>query len=460
MKPFRVLVVDDEEGVRMSCTETLESLPGVHVQAEATASRAAVRLKSEPFNLVLTDIRMQGMDGVKLLRLAKRHDPALQVIMITGYPSMDSVVETMREGASDYLVKPFSAEELQSRVRRVQVEENLKEENRFLARHLEGNRSWDGSPLSSPFNRDLGPLISKIAKIDADVLITGESGTGKELAARALHAKSRRSEGRFVPVNCAAVPDHLLESEFFGYEKGAFTGAESAGLGLFEYAEGGTLFLDEICELAPSLQGKLLRVLQERSFRRVGGKVEIKANVRILAATNRDIEEEVRSKRFREDLYHRINALRVAMAPLRERREDIPLLAADILMKLAAEHGKRTKAVESRAMEILKGHSWPGNIRELQNVLRRALLMGTSPRIRVEDLPEGLLRSSEGAKGTRQPLGSLKLYLRGQETAYLRNLLNRHGGDLAAACDEAHLSKSSFYRLLKRNALDPEDFKK
>ncbi len=321
----RILLVDDEEGVLGVCVAALRSLPDVEIVAESSSRRASERLAAESFDLLVSDIRMPEMSGLELLRTARERDPDLAAIILTGFPSIESAVESMKLGAVDYLAKPFTIQQLQSVVRSQLEGKRLREENRLLRRQMERAYCCGEILGESTAMRRLCEKIQRTCETDFDVLIVGETGTGKELVARAIHKRSKRRQGPFVPVNCGAIPEELMEREFFGHERGAFTGANSRGLGLLEYAHGGTFFLDELNQLPLRLQGKLLRVLQERKLRRVGGTQEIDFEVRIVAASSVSLEEEVRQSRFRADLYHRINVARIEVPPLRERARGLPV---------------------------------------------------------------------------------------------------------------------------------------
>ncbi len=461
MARIRVLVVDDEEGMLEVCEDTLRKLDDAEISVESQSSRAAERLASESFDLLVTDIKMPGLSGVELLRLARERNPDLPVLMITAFPTVETAVQSMRLGAFDYIIKPFIPDDLLATVSRLLENKRLREENRLLVRRLERPYRFDDILGESPAMRAVFDVIDRIAETDVDVLITGETGTGKEIVARSLHKRSRRKGGRFVPVDCGAIPENLLESEFFGHERGAFTGAHEKSLGLLEFAEGGTFFLDEVTELPLLLQSKLLRALQERRIRRVGGKEEIDVDVRILAATTRNLEVEVREKRFREDLFYRINVIRVELPPLRERGDDIGLLASHFVDQYAREFGKPIEGMEAEAMEVLACYSWPGNVRELQNALRRAITLTGHTRVTVDDLPDEVVIEAEKRSGAGQT-GYLQLKARrldAFEKEYLTNLLVEYGGDVTPAAAAAQLPRGTFYRLMKRHGLRAERFR-
>jgi DNA-binding NtrC family response regulator len=461
----RVLVVDDEKGMLEVCGDTLDLLPDVEVVLEQRSARAAALLAQEPFDLLITDIRMPGMDGVDLLRVAREHDPTLPALILTAYPTVETAVEAMKLGAADYLGKPFRPEELQKLAKRLLDERRLRDENRLLSRQVERAHLFDEIVGRSAAMQKVFELIQRVAATDADVLILGETGTGKELVARSLHGRSQRKGQRFVPVDCGAIPDNLLESELFGHERGAFTGADSRSLGLLEYATRGTFFLDEVAELPPRLQSKLLRVLQERRVRRVGGKDEVEVDVRVIAATSRDLDEEMREHRFREDLYYRINVARIELPPLRQRSEDIPLLVAHFFGRYAEQMGKPGIQLDSESLEILCRYSWPGNVRELSNVLRRALTMARGDSIVADDLPDPVVAqagapASVSSKGTRGSFFDQRTdRIEAFEREYLTGLLLRTKGDVNQAAADAQLPRGTLYRLLKKYSLAPADFR-
>lgn len=460
MAHARILVVDDEPRMLEVCYDTLSSLADVHVEVEKHSPTAAERLTSENWDLLIADIRMPEMDGVELVRHAARQDPGLMILMLTAYPSVDTAVETMKLGASDYMTKPIKPDELRKNVHRLLEEKRLREENRLLRRQV--NRDYRmGEMLGrSRAIRDVFDTITRVAPTDIDVVITGETGTGKELVARNIHRQSQRSEEKFVPVDCGAIPEELLESELFGHERGAFTGASERSIGLLEFADKGTFFLDEIGQLPLKLQVKLLRVLQEQKIRRVGGNHEIPIDVRIIAATSLDIDRELEQGRFRSDVYYRINEARIDVPPLRERVEDIPMLTSHFVQRHAEKMGQEGVDMDNDALEVLKNYSWPGNVRQLENVVKRTLAMARGERITVDDLPEEIVTSSGLSEG--QNMGFFQLRDRQNarfEQQYLSDLLEKTGGDVSQAAEKAQVPRGTFYRLLKKNDLDPDAFR-
>ena len=389
----KILIVDDEAIQRDIVQDILEDR-GYDVVALGSGVEALEYIKQKPVDVILTDLRMPGMDGVELLQHIKEFDPEIVVVVITAYGSLESAVDAVKKGAYDYLAKPLGKEQLTLVVERALSRKKLTDENRSLRQELQERYDFHNIIGRSPKMQEVFRMIEKIAPSESTVIIYGESGTGKELVARALHYHSKRKDQRFLAVNCAAIPDTLLESEMFGYEKGAFTGAQSQKKGLFEEADNGTLFLDEIGDLDITLQAKLLRVLQEGEFQRVGGTQTLKANVRLLAATNKDLEEEVKEGRFRQDLYYRLNVVPIFLPPLRARKEDISYLAQHFLKKYNAKHDKAIKTIASDVTKRLMDYRWEGNVRELESVIERSVILADHDRIDIDTLPEKLQQTA------------------------------------------------------------------
>jgi DNA-binding NtrC family response regulator len=462
MGKTRVLVVDDEVGMLEVCAETLSRLSGVAVQVERDGRRAAERVASESYDLLIQDIRMPGADGMELLRLARQHDPDLAVLMMTAYPTVETAVQSMKLGAADYIAKPFTPEDLLAAAQRLLEGCRLRQENLLLSRQIDRPYVFDEIIGASPAMRAIFDAIERVAATNTDVLILGETGTGKELVARSIHGRSARAGQRFVPVDCGAIPEDLLESELFGHERGAFTGATSRSLGLLEFADKGTFFLDEVGELPVRLQAKLLRALQERRIRRVGGNDEIQVDVRVIAATSRNLESEIAAQRFRDDLYYRLNVARIELPPLRRRNGDIPLMVEHFVQRYAREMGKDAVTIDDQAMEVLTNYAWPGNVRELQNILQRTLLMARDTQVGAEDLPDEIVVKSDmhAQEGAAQGFFALREHrLATFELEYLTHLLRSHLGDVAMAAREANLPRGTLYRLIKKHELNPADFR-
>ena len=470
MAKGRILVVDDDEAILEICAVTLSVLPDTEIVIENDSRQASERLATDSFDLLITDIRMPEMDGMELLRIARQLDRNLQILILTGFPTIETAVESMKLGAADYLTKPFFPDDLLATVRRLLQARRLREENRILQRQIERAYTFDEIVGKSPGMQVVFDTIRRAAASDVDVLILGETGTGKELVARSIHKRSARHKARFMPIDCGAIPENLAESEFFGHERGAFTGAHERRLGLLEVADGGTVFLDEIIGMPLSLQAKFLRVLQERRFRRVGGKDEIAVNIRVVAAASRDLAGEVRAQRFREDLYYRLNVGFIAIPPLRERLEDIPLLVSYFVDRYRQEMGKPAMDLKPEVIEVLMAYSWPGNIRQLQNVLKRALMMSYGPILSLQDLPDDIVTHA-GASPVAEHAGASPVaeragffHLREQRLAvfereYLTHLLQSYQGDVSQAAREACIPRGTLYRLLKKYGLVADEFR-
>jgi len=460
MRRFRILVTDDEPGMLEVCEDTLSTVADVDISVEADPYRALARLREEAFDLLITDIQMPGMSGVELLEQGQAIDPDLVAVMITAYPSVDSAVAAMRHGAVDYVTKPFHPDELRHAVQRLLEFRRLRAENELLRRQVSRIGDDEGLIADSAAMHEVLARVARVAEADVDVLVTGETGTGKELVARMIHQESRRAEGRFVAVNCGAIPKDLLESECFGYERGAFTGADRRGIGLLEYAHGGTIFLDEIGELPLAMQTKLLRVLQERKIRRVGGREEIPVDVRVLAATSRDLQAAVRAGQFRDDLWYRINVVTIALPPLRARREDIPLLAEAFFRRYRVDSARRIESLDPAVIAALEAHDWPGNVRELQNAIRHCLAFASGPSVQLQDLPGDLVETRAAGATAEQPFRVAKQAVVDRfERRYLEDVLRKHGGNVRAAAKNAGVPRGSFYRLLEKHAIDPDVYR-
>jgi two-component system, NtrC family, response regulator HydG len=389
-EPATLLVADDDPGLRESLERTL-TREGYRVVLASDGRAALERVKAGGIDLIVTDLRMPGLTGLELLRAAKAIMPDVDVILLTAFGTVEEAVKAMKDGAYDFLTKPFRREQLIKLIDKALERRELIEQNRALKKQLEDIRAKGQMIGASPSFRRMMTLIEQIADSSATALIQGESGTGKELVARTIHERSARRNGPFVAVNCAALPETLLESELFGYEKGAFTGAAARKEGRFELANAGTLFLDEVGDLSLVTQPKILRVLQEGEFERLGGTRSLQVDVRIVAATNQDVAEMVKEKRFREDLYYRLNVITIRVPPLRERHEDIRVLAQHFLRVYAAKNGRKLDGFSAEAVERLESYAWPGNVRELENLVERSVVLARKDRIDAEDLPEEVM---------------------------------------------------------------------
>ncbi len=421
---MKVLVIDDEAGVRRTLSMILED-EGYQVIAASDGREGLERaLKEEP-DLILCDIRMPRMDGLEFLEEYKKKNGQALVITITAYGSNELAVEAMKKGAYDYLPKPFTTAEVVLTLRKAEEREKLRREVTRLRERVKADQRYPEIVAKSAGMREAVELSTKVAQHPSTVLITGESGTGKELIARLIHTASRRSDSAFVPINCGAIPENLLESELFGHVKGAFTGAHADRAGLFEEADGGTLFLDEIGELPSQLQVKLLRALQEGEIRRVGDSASRKVDVRLVCATARDLEQEVREGTFRSDLYYRINVVRIHLPPLRQRTEDIPPLTRHFIERFAKQLGINVTGFEPAAMKALLGHPWYGNVRQLENVVERAMVLAESATIRPDDLPDFVCNPEASIEGPMDVLPADELSIKKQTADLERRLISR-----------------------------------
>ncbi|MCL6634400.1 MAG: sigma-54 dependent transcriptional regulator [Peptococcaceae bacterium] len=442
-----ILLVDDEASVREALSDILAD-SGYRVECASSGGDGLEKIEALNPDVILLDIRMPDIDGIKVLELVRRRGETTPIILITAYGSTQTTIEAMKLGAFDYLMKPLKISDLLEAVKKaIEVKE-------LLDRTRAGENPPEAGPDTmiglSPAMQNVYKIIGRVANTNATVLIRGESGTGKELVARAIHYNSVRKDRPFVKINCASIPENLLESELFGHEKGAFTGAVAAKPGKFELAHRGTIFLDEIGEMSMSTQTKLLRVLQEREFERVGGTETIKVDVRIVAATNKDLEKSIESGEFREDLYYRLNVVEIVLPPLRERKADIPALVSHIVRGCSIEHNKAIRGFSEAAMDILMGYDWPGNIRELKNVCERAVLMSNGPVLGVEELPLTLKKKSRRYNWLNEiPGGSLKEIVAEVEREIVLRALEEHNWNRSAAAQALKMSRSSFYAKLK-----------
>jgi two-component system response regulator HydG len=445
----RVLVVDDDREM-LDLLRVQLGRRGYEVAATAAGADAFARLASEDFDVVVTDLNMRGMNGIELCQRAVANRPDIPVVVITAFGSLDTAIAAIRAGAYDFLAKPFDADALAIAVDRAVQHRALRAEVTRLRQVVTHARGTDEIVGASAAMSAVFELLARVAQSEATVLITGESGTGKELVARAIHATSRRADGPFVAVNCAALPEALLESELFGHARGAFTDAKASRVGLFAQADGGVLLLDEIGELPLGLQPKLLRALQERRVRPVGSDVESGFDVRVIAATNRDLQSDVEDRKFREDLYYRINVIHVAMPPLRSRGGDVLLLAQRFIRVFAAREGKNVIGLSPPAAERLLAYAWPGNVRELQNCMERAVALARFDELMVEDLPERIrdYRRVPILVDTEDPTEMIPL--EEVERRYVLRVLEAVGDNKSLAAQVLGLDRSTLYRKLER----------
>lgn len=450
MEALKILVVDDEAPLREVLRKGLSQLGKYAVETAANGREALDKIEGDVYDIVLSDMKMPEMDGLDLLKAIKGTRPEIMVIMLTAFGSIETAVEAMRAGANDYITKPVDFNDLLVRISRVQKESELLKENRLL--RMEVTRKFEFSNIIGKSRRmqEIFSLIEKVAVSTSTVIIYGGSGTGKELVAKAIHYHSPRAEKAFLPFNCGAIPETLVESELFGHTRGAFTGAVQAKRGLFEEAQGGTLFLDEISTIQPAVQVKLLRVLQEKEVMRVGSAERTKIDVRVIAATNEDLEANVKAGRFREDLFYRLHVFPIFLPDLKDRREDIPLLAYHFLERVCRETRKQIKGISKEALNLLLEYQWPGNVRELENAIERAVIMADKDYITAGDLPTNLRDDYTGLirKGVkaRKSLADIK-------DEYITEILKEADGNKKSAADILKVNPRTLYRFEKKGQL-------
>ena len=437
-------MVDDEWAMQEALRDWLKE-DGYEVGLASSGEEAIVQAKQKNWEVILLDLKMPGMDGLVALKKLKEVNPEAEILMMTAYATVDTAVQAMKEGAFDYLVKPFDPDEVEMQIKKIIQHKDLVLENILLRKTLEEKFHYDEIIGKSDAMQEIFGMISRVAPTDSTVLITGESGTGKELIAQAIHANSQRSYMPFIAISCGALPDALLESELFGYEKGAFTGATHAKRGRFEMADGGTLFLDEIGDISLKTQVGLLRVLQQKEISRLGSEQTTKVDVRIMAATNRDLKQAIQEKRFREDLYYRLNVISIHIPPLRERTVDIPLLVETFIRKCCAEMNKEEKKVAPSALKLLLEYDWPGNVRELENVIERALVIGQAREILPDDLPF----SRRPLRPTELPK-SLKLV----EKIHIERILKENDWNISKAARELEIDRQTLYNKMQKYEID------
>jgi len=450
---YRVLIVDDEADSRDALAE-LTSRWGYDVQTASDGTEALRRAIEGHPDVILTDLVMPNMDGLWLLRALRAEIPECPVVLLTGRGTIQTAVQAIKEGAYDFIEKPLEIPRLRIVLERALEKKETMREVQLLRRRLAALAPGTDMIGSGPAMQRVFELVNKVAPSNASVVISGQSGTGKEVVARAIHNLSPRKDKPFVALNCSAIPATLIESELFGYERGAFTGADQRRIGNFELAHNGTLFLDEIGELPLELQAKFLRVLEDRKFRRLGGRAEVEVDVRVICATNRDLKEEIRRGRFREDLYFRLHVFTIVLPPLRERREDVPLLVHHFIEKFNGETGKRVQGVTPAALATLQGYAWPGNIRELRNSLERAMILVDGDIIGEEHLPPDLEASRPEAAMLRVPLG---VPMEKVEKEYILASLQKNGGNKARTAEVLGISEKTLYNKLNRYAAEARE---
>jgi DNA-binding NtrC family response regulator len=461
----KILIVEDEPNMRKTLSSILEEEDFIPIQAEQAKEGLKI-LSKENISLIISDIKMPQMDGIEFLREVRAKGYDIPVILITAYGSFDSAVEALRLGAYDYIIKPFEPESVVHTVQRALEHKKLTEENVYLRGELERKTGFEELVGDAQCMKKVYTLIEKVAQSKVPVILRGESGTGKELVARAIHKRSGRKNKNFVVINCGALPETLLESEIFGHEKGAFTGADKKKLGIFEVGDEGTIFLDEIGDLTLSVQMKLLRFLQSEEFIRVGGVAPIKVDVRIISATNKNLEKLIEEKKFRSDLYYRINTVSINIPPLRDRKDDIPLLIDHFLKKYSKEDNVPLKKVSDEVFRIICEYPWRGNVRELENLIRAVLVLSKGNVIKIEDLPS-VIRQVDSSEFITQENNSLSSSGAGQqesfsfkqirekaEKTYLIDILKQAGGNISRASKLAGLSRRHFYDKLKQYGIN------
>jgi DNA-binding NtrC family response regulator len=456
----RILVVEDERAIQLALSGLLRR-EGYEVAVADSAEAALAQLREGPADLVLTDLALgQGLSGMDVLREVKASRPETAVVMITAHGSEKVAVQAMKAGAQDYLPKPFDNDEIRIIVQRALEHTRLQREHRMLLERIDRELRFENLVGSGPAMRRVFEMIEKVAETDLTVLVRGESGTGKELVAQALHQRSPRRGRPFVAVNCAAISRELVESELFGHEKGAFTGADARRIGRFEAAGGGTIFLDEIGDMAPETQAKVLRVLEERSLERVGSTKPVEVDVRVIAATHRDLEAEVKRGRFREDLYYRLKVVQIAVPPLRERREDVPALVDRFLSQLAERLGREPRRISAGALAALAGYAWPGNVRELRNVVEQAAVLAPGEMIGEADLrlPCRQEASAPAALAGGGFADAKRQATEDFERSYLLRALRQHGGNISRTAEAIGMVRQSLQQKIRELGLRSEDW--
>lgn len=464
--PKRTILIADDE-IKMQRIFEINLGDKYHILTANNGDEAIKLLKEREVDVLLSDLKMPAKDGLQVLREAKAYKPHLPVVLITAYGTVENAVQAMKEGAYDYLLKPLKIEEVELVIERALSYSDLVDEIRYLRDELKAVYGVEEIITVNPKIQEILKLIVQVAKTKATVLIQGESGTGKELIAKAIHYRSDRAEKPLIALNCAAIPKDLLESELFGHEKGAFTGALRQKKGKFELADGGTLFLDEIGEMPLELQVKILRALEEQRFTRVGGTEPIQVDIRVIASTNKDLKEEIQRGRFREDLYYRLNVVAIKIPPLRERQEDIPLLVKHFIHKYCKEAGDRVLKISPQAMKTLKRYSWPGNIRELENAVLRAMVVTQGNIIDEKDLPEEVRMANRENKlkipRNKEELNKAKKLARERavrelEERCIREALRRSGGNVSRAAREFGMDRRQLQNLIKKYAINTNDY--
>ncbi|MDY6968087.1 MAG: sigma-54 dependent transcriptional regulator [Spirochaetota bacterium] len=443
---FCLLIVDDELIARESLSNWLRE-EGYQVKTSDNGWDALEMIKSHCCDLAVVDMKMPGMNGMELLQKSKEIDPSLPILIMTAYASIDTAVQAMKKGAYDYIVKPLDPENVSQVIERALKLKILEQENLHLHRELEKKYKFEEIIGKSKKMQEIFELVRSVAETDVVVMIRGESGTGKELIAKAIHINSKRKNGPLIDLSCGALPENLLESELFGYEKGAFTGAQQTRKGKIEMANGGTLFLDEIGDISSKTQMNLLRVLQEKNFYRIGSNKSVNVDIRVISATNRDLEEAVRNGIFREDLYYRLNVVDIYLPPLRERKSDIPLLADHFLQKYKRTSTKKIESISGEAMEALISYSWPGNVRELENIIERAIVIGKSDEIILEDLPINIQNGADETQSSSRTLANI-------EKKHIVKILHENNWNISKSAHELNIDRVTLYNKIRKYKIE------
>jgi DNA-binding NtrC family response regulator len=461
MKPkTKILVLDDEEDMLKGFSKLLQA-QGYKAYPVSDATAAAKVLAEEEIDIVFTDLLMPDIDGLQVLEMVQKSNPSIPVIIFSAYGTVDRAVEAMKAGAFDFIEKPFDADRVTLVIQKALNHIHLYKERNNLLDQLEEKFKFDNIIGVSPEIRKVFEMVETVAKAEANILITGESGTGKELVARSIHAHSNRKTSPFVPVNCGAFPENLFEAEIFGYEKGAFTGANKRKIGLLEYANGGTFFMDEVCELPASIQTKLLRAIQDKKIRHLGGNELIQVDVRIISATNDNIQKAVSCSKLREDLYYRLNVINIHLPPLRERKGDIRLLAEVFLKKFSKKMHKEITGFAADVLDYFENYKWQGNIRELENVVERAVTLSKGKKITIAELPSYLFPDKAEAilfdqlKFTE----AKQIVIEDVEKKYLLHLLSKHNGNITKMAEDAGMTRRNIHRMLNNHNIKTNDWR-
>jgi DNA-binding NtrC family response regulator len=457
---IKILVIDDEEDMLRGFGKLLEA-QGHQPYLVSNASSASKILEEKEIDIVFTDLLMPDIDGLQILELVQKHDASIPVIIFSAYGTVDRAVSAMKAGAFDFIEKPFDAERVSLVIQKAINHIHLFRERNNLLSQLEEKFRLDNIIGASAEIRKIYEMVENVSKSEANILLTGESGTGKELVARSIHAHSDRKTNPFVPVNCGAFPENLFEAEIFGYEKGAFTGANKRKIGLLEYANGGTFFMDEVCELPMPLQTKLLRAIQDKQIRHIGGNELIQVDVRIISATNENIEKALSQQKLREDLYYRLNVINIHLPPLRERKGDIRLLAEVFLKKFAAKMHKDVTDFAADVLEYFESYKWPGNIRELENVVERAVTLSKGKQITKAELPAHLFPEQASAISFDKIkfTDAKQIAIEDVEKKYLMHLLKKHNGNITKMAEDAGMTRRNIYRLLNNHNINTNDWR-